>query len=110
MTMGYASGETPLVGDYIKNKWQQPGTVTSVQAAEVGPEDIDIKWDDSGTDLLSLLQDGPNFERIILPRSRVKASFEGCERRSRQAKVLQRRASESAADIRLDDQFQHSNV
>jgi hypothetical protein len=26
--MPYASGETPKVGDYVKNQWEQLGTVT----------------------------------------------------------------------------------
>jgi hypothetical protein len=37
-------------------------------------------------------------------------SAEDCARRSRQAKVLQRRASESTTDVWLDDQFQHGNI
>ena len=49
--MGYASGETPLENDYVKNKWEQPGTVTAVHASEVGQEKINIRWDDGGTDL-----------------------------------------------------------
>jgi hypothetical protein len=28
--MPYAGGETPVMGDYVKNKWEQPGTVTRV--------------------------------------------------------------------------------
>ena len=30
--MPYATGETPEVGDYIKNQWEQPGTGTRVHA------------------------------------------------------------------------------
>jgi hypothetical protein len=40
----------------------------------------------------------------------ARAALRTCARWSRQAKVFQRRASESPADIRLDDQFQYSNV
>jgi hypothetical protein len=28
--MRYASGETPEMSDYVKNTWEQPGTVTAV--------------------------------------------------------------------------------
>jgi hypothetical protein len=48
--MPYASGETPVVGDYVKNKWEQPGTVTRVHEARDGHEDISVRWDDGGTD------------------------------------------------------------
>jgi hypothetical protein len=51
--MPYASGETPEVDDYVKNKWEQPGRVTAVHAAHVGQEYINIRWDDGGIDLLS---------------------------------------------------------
>ena len=50
--MPYASGETPVVGDYVKNKWEQPGTVTRVHETRDGHEDISVRWDDGGTDLL----------------------------------------------------------
>jgi hypothetical protein len=46
--MPYVSGETPEVGDYVKNEWEQPGTVTRVHAAQDGQERINIKWDDGG--------------------------------------------------------------
>jgi hypothetical protein len=51
VTMPYASGETPSVGDYVKNKWEQPGTVTRVHTAHDGHEHVSIKWDDGGVDL-----------------------------------------------------------
>jgi len=54
--MPYAGGETPKVGDYVKNKWKQPGTVTAVHTAQVGQDHIDhidIRWDDGGINLLS---------------------------------------------------------
>jgi hypothetical protein len=47
----YASGEVPVVGDYVKNEWEQPGTVTRVHAATDGKEQISIRWDDGGKDL-----------------------------------------------------------
>lgn len=34
VTMPYATGETPEIGDYIKNQWEQPGTVTRVHFAQ----------------------------------------------------------------------------
>jgi len=48
--MPYASGETPEVGDYVKNKWEQPGTVTAVNVASEGQELVSIRWDDGGVD------------------------------------------------------------
>ena len=49
--MPYATGETPAVGDYIKNQWEQPGTVTRVHAAQDEQERISVRWDDGGVDL-----------------------------------------------------------
>jgi hypothetical protein len=51
--MPYAGGETPEVGDYVKNKWEPPGTVTSVHIARGGYELVSIRWDDRGIDLPS---------------------------------------------------------
>lgn len=48
----YASGETPVVGDYVKNEWEQPGTVTRLHLAKDGHEQISVRWDDGGTELL----------------------------------------------------------
>ncbi len=48
--MPYASGESPKVGDYIKNQWEQPGTVTRVHAAQ--DERICIMWKVGGISLL----------------------------------------------------------
>jgi hypothetical protein len=50
--MPYVGGETPEVGDYVKNQWEQPGTVTRVHVAQDGQERINIRWDDGGIDLL----------------------------------------------------------
>jgi hypothetical protein len=47
--MPYANGETPVVGDYVKNKWGIPGTVTRVHEARDGHEDISVRWDDGAT-------------------------------------------------------------
>ena len=49
--MPYVGGETPEVGDYVKNQWEQPGAVTRVHAAQDGQERISVKWDDGGIDL-----------------------------------------------------------
>jgi len=49
--MPYASGETPAVGDYVKNKWEQPGTVLEVQLTPEGKTLISVRWDDGGSDL-----------------------------------------------------------
>jgi Trk K+ transport system NAD-binding subunit len=40
--MPYATGETPEVGDYIKNQWEQPGTVTRVHFAQDEEEPTQI--------------------------------------------------------------------
>jgi len=48
--MPYGSGESPKTGDYVKNKREQPGTVTAVVAAQAGHELVSIRWDDGGAD------------------------------------------------------------
>jgi hypothetical protein len=48
--MPYAKGETPVVGDYVKNQFEQPGTVIRVIAASDGDEFVSIRWDDGGVD------------------------------------------------------------
>ena len=50
--MRYASGESPELGDYVKNKWEQPGTVTTVHTAPGGEQRVCIRWDGGGKDLL----------------------------------------------------------
>jgi len=52
VTMPYATGETPEIGDYIKNHWEQPGTVKRVHSAHDEEERICISWDDGGVELL----------------------------------------------------------
>jgi hypothetical protein len=47
---GHGNGETPEVGGYVKNQWEQLGTVTAVNAAQDGLERINIRRDD-GFDL-----------------------------------------------------------
>jgi len=49
----YANGEVPFVGDYVKNQWEQPGTVLEVCLAGGNRLDdqISVRWDDGGSDL-----------------------------------------------------------
>ena len=49
--MPYATGETPEVGDYVKNQWEQLGTVTRVHAIQGTLERINVRWDDGEFDL-----------------------------------------------------------
>jgi hypothetical protein len=49
-TMPYATGETPLPGDYVKNEFEQPGTVTRLRMASNGEDFVSIRWDDGGLD------------------------------------------------------------
>jgi len=49
--MPYATGEIPVPGDYVKNQWEQLGTVTGVHATQDGLERINVRWDDGGFDL-----------------------------------------------------------
>ena len=51
-TMPYATGQTPEVGDYVKNQWEQRGTVTRVHFAQDEEDLICIRWDDEGLKLL----------------------------------------------------------
>ena len=46
----YASGEVPVPGDYVKNQWEQPGTVIRVSVASNGEESVTVRWDDGGVD------------------------------------------------------------
>ena len=50
--MPYASGESPEIGDYVKNEWEQPGTVTAVHRATEGQQLISLRWDDGGVQVL----------------------------------------------------------
>lgn len=49
--MPYTSGETPEMGDHVKNKWEQPGTVIAVHVERGGREQVSVRWDDGGVDL-----------------------------------------------------------
>ena len=48
--MPYATGETPVPGDYVKNQFEQPGTVTRVRTASNEDDFVSIRWDDGGLD------------------------------------------------------------
>jgi hypothetical protein len=48
--MPYANGETPVPGDYVKNHFEQPGTVIRLRVASNGDEFVSIRWDDGGLD------------------------------------------------------------
>jgi hypothetical protein len=50
--MPYATGQTPEVGDYVKNQWEQPGTVTRVHSEQDEQKRVCIMWKDGGTNLL----------------------------------------------------------
>jgi hypothetical protein len=49
----YANGGVPIVGDYVKNQWEQPGTVLEVCLASGNflHDQISVRWDDGGADL-----------------------------------------------------------
>jgi hypothetical protein len=50
--MPYSSGEVPKLKDYVKNKWDQPGTVVEVElVSAIGGELVSVRWDDGGSDL-----------------------------------------------------------
>ena len=48
--MPYADGETPVLGDYVKNDLEEPGTVTRLRMASNGDDFVSIRWDDGGVD------------------------------------------------------------
>jgi hypothetical protein len=48
VTVPYANGETPVLGDYVKNDLEQPGTVTRLRMASNGDDLVSIRWDDGG--------------------------------------------------------------
>ena len=41
--MPYVSGEVPIPGDYVKNQWEQPGTVIRVSVASNGEESVTVR-------------------------------------------------------------------
>jgi hypothetical protein len=46
----YANGETPVLGDYVKNDLEQPGTVARLRMASSGFDFVSIRWDGGGPD------------------------------------------------------------
>jgi hypothetical protein len=48
--MPYANGETPVLGDYVKNDLEKAGTVTRLRMASNGDDFVTIRWDDGGVD------------------------------------------------------------
>jgi hypothetical protein len=48
--MPYAGGETPVLKDYVKNDFEQPGTVTRLRVASNGEDFVSISWDDGGVE------------------------------------------------------------
>jgi hypothetical protein len=49
--MAYESGETPKVGDHVRQAGGRTGTVTDVQLEQGhlrGEDQISVKWDDGG--------------------------------------------------------------
>ena len=52
--MPYAGGETCVLGDYVKNQWEQPGTVTEITVTPRGKEFVSVRWDDGDSHELRL--------------------------------------------------------
>jgi hypothetical protein len=50
--MPYANGEIPVLGDYVKNDLEQPGTVTRLRMASNGDDFVSIRCDDGGVDFV----------------------------------------------------------
>jgi hypothetical protein len=48
--VSYANGETPVLGDYVKNDLKQSCTVTRLRMASSGDDFVSIRWDDGGVD------------------------------------------------------------
>jgi hypothetical protein len=46
----YATGEIPVPGDYVKNEFERPGTVTKVRIESNDHDFVSIRWDDGGVD------------------------------------------------------------
>ena len=69
--MPYMSGQTPKVGDYVKNGYEQPGIVTRIRAAHDGQEYINVRWDGGGVTIFS----APAAEFTLPFRKRFGAAF-----------------------------------
>jgi hypothetical protein len=48
--MPYVGGETPKLGDYVKNQYDQPGTVIRLHSAQDGKNRISVRWDDGAVE------------------------------------------------------------
>ena len=49
--MPYANGKIPVPGDYVKNQFEQPGTVTRVHFSHDGQAYIKVTPNDGSVDL-----------------------------------------------------------
>jgi hypothetical protein len=48
--MPYAGGETPKLGDYVKNEYEQLGTVIGLYSAQGEKDQISVRWDDGAVE------------------------------------------------------------
>jgi hypothetical protein len=48
--MPYVGGELPKLGDYVKNEYEQPGTVIRLHSAQNGIDQISVRWDDGAVE------------------------------------------------------------
>jgi hypothetical protein len=51
VTVPYANGKIPVPGDYVKNQFEQPGTVTGVHFSHDGQDYIKVTPNDGSVDL-----------------------------------------------------------
>jgi hypothetical protein len=50
-SLPYANGKIPVPGDYVKNQFEQPGTVTRVHFSHEGQDYIKVTPNDGSVDL-----------------------------------------------------------
>jgi len=50
-TLPYASGETPAIGDYVADEWEQQGTVIRVSSTPIVGDSVIVRWHDGERDL-----------------------------------------------------------
>jgi hypothetical protein len=48
--MPYFGGEVPRLGDYVKNQYEQPGTVIGLYSAKGEKDQISVRWDDGAVE------------------------------------------------------------
>src|SRR5271154_2400040 len=107
IVMPYTSGETPEVGDYVKNRWEQPGTVTAIHAPMSGHEQISVRWDDGGVDLPSTSAD----EFTLLSRSsRATGGLDPTAILRLDSKFEERALQENGSVSRADSAIQYGVV